>query len=101
LKKPPAGNNLRIPEKRCRAIHVKDKKGLTGVEKTFFMATKARSISPLGVRIMSDRELLEEISDTAFDPGLKATAIRDRIRDLLAEAGYAEEEEEADEGDEE
>lgn len=50
---------------------------------------------------MSERELLEEISETAFDPGLKATAIRDRIRDLLAEAGYAEEEDEADEGDEE
>ena len=38
---------------------------------------------------MSNRELLEEIAETAFDPGLKATAIRDRIRDLLSDAGYA------------
>ena len=34
---------------------------------------------------MSNRELLEEIAETAFDPGLKATAIRDRIRDLHQE----------------
>lgn len=45
---------------------------------------------------MSNQELLEEIAETAFDPGLKATAIRNRIRDILAEAGYA-----SDEADEE
>ena len=43
---------------------------------------------------MSNKELLEEIAETAFDPGLKATAIRDRIRDILADAVYA-----GDEGD--
>ena len=50
---------------------------------------------------MSNRELLEEISETAFDPGLKATAIRDRIRDILAEAGFTDEEDESEEDDEE
>ena len=49
---------------------------------------------------MSNKELLEEISETAFDPGLKATAIRDRIRDILVEAGYTEDEEEPEEGEE-
>jgi hypothetical protein len=50
---------------------------------------------------MSNRDLLEEIAETAFDPGLKATAIRDRIRDILSEAGYAEEEDEASEDEDE
>ena len=49
---------------------------------------------------MSNRELLEEISETAFDPGLKATAIRDRIRDILTEAGYSGDEDELEESEE-
>ena len=49
---------------------------------------------------MSDQLLLEEIAETAFDPGLKATAIRDRIRDLLSEAGYEGESEESEEDEE-
>ena len=49
---------------------------------------------------MSAKELLEEICETAFDPGLKATAIRDRIRDILAEADYEGDEEEEEEGEE-
>ena len=49
---------------------------------------------------MSKAEILEEIAETAFDPGLKATAIRDRIRDILSEAGFDGEEEEP-EGDDE
>ena len=50
---------------------------------------------------MSERELLEDITETVFDPALKATAIRDRIRELLEEAGYAEEEDNAEGDDEE
>ena len=49
---------------------------------------------------MSNKELLEEISETAFDPGLKATAIRDRVRDILTEAGYSGDEDEVEEGEE-
>jgi len=49
---------------------------------------------------MSNQELLEEICETAYDPGLKATAIRDRIRDILREAGYAGEEDETEEDEE-
>ncbi len=49
---------------------------------------------------MSKSELLEEIAETAFDPGLKATAIRDRIRDLLSEAGYTGEGDESEEDEE-
>ncbi|MFH1764480.1 MAG: hypothetical protein ABIF09_09840 [Gemmatimonadota bacterium] len=49
---------------------------------------------------MSNKELLEEISETAFDPGLKATAIRDRIRDILTEAGFSGDEEEIEDGEE-
>ena len=49
---------------------------------------------------MSNKELLEEISETAFNPGLKATAIRDRIRDILSDAGYVEAEDEVEEGEE-
>lgn len=40
---------------------------------------------------MSDRDVLEEIFETAHDPHLKVTAIRDRICSVLAEAGFAEE----------
>ena len=46
---------------------------------------------------MSNKELLEEIAETAFDPGLKDTAIRDRIRDMLVEAGFTEDEDESEE----
>jgi hypothetical protein len=49
---------------------------------------------------MSNKELLEEISEIAFDPGLKATAIRDRIRDLLSETESDDEVEYLDEGEE-
>jgi len=49
---------------------------------------------------MSNRELLEEIAETAFDPGLKATAIRDRICDILADAGYTGDEADAEEPEE-
>ena len=42
---------------------------------------------------MSERELLEEIMETVRDPELKVTAIRDRISNLLTDAGYAEDEE--------
>jgi len=49
---------------------------------------------------MSNKELLEEICETAFDPGLKATAIRDRIREILAEAGFTEDEDKAEEDEE-
>ena len=49
---------------------------------------------------MSNKELLEEIAETAFDPGLKATAIRDRIRDILTEAEEDEEVEDLEEGEE-
>lgn len=37
---------------------------------------------------MSDRDLLEEIFETAHDPQLKVTAIRDKICSTLAEAGF-------------
>jgi hypothetical protein len=49
---------------------------------------------------MSDNELLEEIAETAFDPGLKATAIRDRIRDILTDVGFAGVETDAEEPEE-
>ena len=49
---------------------------------------------------MSNRDVLEEISETAFDPGLKATAIRDRIRDILTEASYSGDEDEVEESEE-
>ena len=49
---------------------------------------------------LRSRELLEEIAETAFDSGLKATAIRDRIRDILTEADYPGEEDEVEEGEE-
>ena len=41
---------------------------------------------------MSDRELLEEIMETVRDPQLKVTAIRDRVSNLLTDAGYAQDE---------
>jgi hypothetical protein len=43
---------------------------------------------------MSEREILDEITEIAFDPGLKATAIRDQIREVLEGSGYLEEEDE-------
>lgn len=51
---------------------------------------------------MSDRELLEEISETVQDQRLKVTAIRDQISDLLSDAGYLDldSEEDADEAEE-
>lgn len=49
---------------------------------------------------MSNKDLLEEIAETAFDAGLKATAIRDRIRDILADTGYAGDEADAEEPEE-
>jgi len=50
---------------------------------------------------MCDLDLLEGIADTAFDPDLKATAIRDRIRDLLSDAEFMGDEGEKEEGEEE
>lgn len=38
----------------------------------------------------SDREVLDEIFDIAHDPHLKVTAVRKKIRSLLAEAGFEE-----------
>ena len=49
---------------------------------------------------MAARDLIEDIAETAFDPGLKATAIRDRIRDILTEAGFSGDDEETEEGEE-
>ncbi len=49
---------------------------------------------------MSDRDVLEEIFETAHDPHLKVTAIRDRIRSVLAEAGFAEENRQVEEEEE-
>ena len=50
---------------------------------------------------MSDRDVLEEIFETAHDPHLKVTAIRDRICSVLAEAGFTEENGQEEEQEEE
>ena len=48
---------------------------------------------------MSDRELLEDILDTVCDDELKVTAVRDRIADLLSDAGFDVEEDDDDDED--
>ena len=50
---------------------------------------------------MSDRDVLEEIFETAHDPHLKTTAIRDRICSTLAEAGFTKDDGQEDEEEEE
>lgn len=51
---------------------------------------------------MSDRDVLEEIFDIAHNPHLKVTAVRNRIRSVLAEAGFEDDDgQEDDDQDEE